>query len=89
MRPLLLALALSLASLSFAAAPALACRGTAEYPELEQKLAMSSLPAETKARLQREWSEGKALHDAAHADDDKAKMKQSLEILDRIRQQLE
>ncbi len=89
MRRLAFILASALATSTLATAPALACRGTAEYPAVEQEIAQSSLPADAKARLMQEWSEGKALHDAAHASDDKAKMKESLEILDRIKQQLE
>ena len=70
-------------------APALACRGTAEYPAVEQELAMSNLPAERKEQLMNELLEGKALHDAGHQQNDQGKMKESLQILDRIKQQLE
>lgn len=67
------------------ASEALACRGTAEYPELAAKLASASLPVDRKADLTRQLEEGRALHDKAHQQNDTGAMRESLKILDRIK----
>ena len=67
---------------------ALACRGTDEYPKLHAKLAASKLPEALKAPLFLEYQKGKALHDAGHEENDREKLKKSLEILDEINKQL-
>lgn len=67
------------------AVPALACRGSAEYPEVAAKLAAASLPADKKADLTRQLEEGRALHDKAHQQSDRGAMQESLKILDRVK----
>lgn len=70
------------------ASSALACRGTAEYPEIAARLAAASLPADRKAELDRQFEEGRALHDRAHQQNDTDAMRESLRILDHIKAEL-
>ncbi len=70
------------------ASSALACRGTAEYPQVAQQLAAASLPADQKMSLSRQLEEGRALHDRAHHQNDTRGMQESLRILDRIKASL-
>ncbi len=67
------------------ASSALACRGTAEYPEVAARLAAASLPADKKADLERQFEEGRAMHEKAHQQKDPDAMRESLKILDRIK----
>lgn len=67
------------------ASSALACRGTAEYPDVASRLAAASLPADRKADLTRQLERGRALHDRAHQQNDTGAMRESLTILDRIK----
>lgn len=67
------------------ASSAFACRGTDEYPEISAKLAASSLPADKKAELTRQLEDGRAMHDKAHQQNDKALMKDSLKVLDEVK----
>jgi hypothetical protein len=67
------------------ASEALACRGTAEYPQVAQQLASASLPADQKMSLSRELAEGRALHERAHQQNDTRSMQESLRILDRVK----
>ena len=70
------------------ASDALACRGTEEYPKLHAKLAASKLPEALKAPLFLEYQKGKALHQAGHDENDPEKIKESLEILEKIKKEL-
>ncbi len=86
--PTTLAIACGLV-LSMALAPqAFACRGTAEYPQVAAKLAASALPQDRKDALKRELDAGRALHDKAHQQNDTGAMRESLKILDRIKEAL-
>ncbi len=67
------------------ASGALACRGTAEYPQVAERLAAASLPADQRMSLARQLDEGRALHDRAHQQNDARSMQESLRILDRIK----
>lgn len=67
------------------ASDALACRGTAEYPQVAQQLASAALPADQKMSLSHQLVDGRALHDRAHQQNDTRGMQESLRILDRIR----
>lgn len=87
-KPFLRPAALLLGGLLFTvagASSALACRGTAEYPNVAAKLAAASLPADKKADLTRQLEDGRALHDKAHQQNDTGAMRESLKILDRIK----
>jgi len=66
-------------------APALACRGTAEYPEVAAQLAKLELHAEEKEALTKRLEEGDALHRKGHNLDDAEARKLSLKILDEIK----
>ena len=70
------------------AAPALACRGTVEYPELAVQLANADLPAEQKQTLATRLEEGEALHRKGHDNDDKNLRQESLSILDEIKAEI-
>jgi hypothetical protein len=65
--------------------PALACRGTAEYPELAAQLAKRDLPAEQKDAYGKKLKEGEALHRQGHDRDNKALRDESLKILDELK----
>jgi len=66
------------------ATPSLACRGTAEYPEVMAVLAEANLPEAQKAAYLQRLEEGAALHHQGHDSDDMALRQQSLAILDEI-----
>jgi len=66
-------------------APALACRGTAEYSQVKMKLATADLPAAEKASYGKRLEDGWALHQNGHHEKNKALRKQSLKILDEIK----
>jgi len=69
-------------------APAWACRGTAEFPEVEMQLAMADISdAERDAHAER-LQEGIALHDQGHELDSMELRQKSLEILDGIKAEL-
>ena len=67
------------------AAPAMACRGIAEYPEIAAQLANLDLPAEQKEALSKRLEEGVALHRKGHDIGDTELRKKSLKILDEIK----
>jgi hypothetical protein len=69
-------------------APAMACRGTAEYPEVAAQLAKAELPAEQKEALSKRLEEGEALHRKGHDTDDAEERKESLKILDEIKAEI-
>ena len=83
MRALLLAGAAVLVAM-----PALACRGTAEYPELAAQLAQLDLSAADKAAYAGALEEGAALHQRGHDVDSQALRLESLKILDDIKLKL-
>lgn len=67
------------------AAPAFACRGTAEYPETAAQLAESDLLPAQKEEFKKKLEEGEALHRRGHELNDAALRQESLKILDDIR----
>ncbi|MDT8345378.1 MAG: hypothetical protein RQ752_13225 [Thermohalobaculum sp.] len=73
-----------LVALGFAAAlaatPALACRGTAEYPQAQARLEVAQIDPAKKLDLMRRLEEGRKLHEAGHAAGDTGQMKQSLKV---------
>lgn len=71
-------------SLTAGASVAFACRGATGYPEVAQRLAAASLPADQKAALMQRLEDGRALHDRAHQQNDTRLMQESLTILDQI-----
>ena len=71
--------------IALVATPALACRGTAEYPEVAADIAQSTLTPERKKELLDQLSIGDALHKKAHREGDMMIMEESLGIIDGIK----
>ena len=71
------------------AAPALACRGTAEYPQLATQLEQSQKPPEHIAALMEQVRHGQSLHEVGHREGDISKMLSSLSILDALKVELD
>ena len=65
--------------------PALACRGTAEYPQAFKQLEKSNIPSERMKELMEQLSQGQSLHENGHRQGDMGKMGESLRMLDGIR----
>ena len=74
--------------IALVATPALACRGTAEYPEAADDIRQSTLTPERKKELLDQLSVGNALHKEAHRENDMMKMGDSIRILDGIKTQI-
>jgi hypothetical protein len=70
------------------AGPALACGGTAEYPQTAETLAQSSLTPERKAELEKSLQEGWTMHSESHEQGDGAKMGQSMQMLRQLQAQI-
>ncbi len=68
---------------------ALACRGTAEYPEVNEQLQSSTLSTERLDALLQQLTQGAAMHEEAHQEGDMSKMGQSIGILDGVKAQLQ
>ena len=68
--------------------PALACRGTAEFPAVADGITQSTLTPERKKELLDQLSVGDALHKEAHREGDMMIMEKSLGILDGIKAQI-
>ncbi len=83
MRTLILAGAL----IALVTTPALACRGTAEYPKAADDIAQSTLTPERKKDLLDQLNVGNALHKEGHRESDMMKMGKSIRILDGIKAQ--
>ncbi len=67
---------------------ALACRGTAEYPQVNEQLQSSTLSTERLDALLEQLTQGAAMHEEAHQEGDMSKMGQSIGILDGVKAQL-
>lgn len=66
------------------AAPALACRGTTEFPEALKQLEQSTVSSERLDDLRSQLIDGQALHKEGHRLGDGGKMGEALRILDGI-----
>ncbi len=64
--------------------PALACRGTDEFPQAFEQLEQSTVSAERMNELEQSLSEGQAMHEEGHSQGDGSKMGASLRILDQV-----
>ena len=84
MRTLILASVL----IALVSTPALACRGTAEFPAVVDSIMQSTLTPERKKELLDQLSVGDALHKEAHREGDMMKMGESIGILDGIKAQI-
>ncbi len=76
------------ACLILVSGPALACRGTTEYPQALEQLNQSKVPAERMKELLDQLSQGQAMHGEGHRQGDMGKMGQSLRILDSIKPEI-
>ncbi len=68
--------------------PALACRGTAEFPEVATQLEQSTISPERMDELIQRLSQGKAMHEEGHSQGDGSKMGVALGILDEIKREI-
>ncbi len=66
------------------AGPALACRGTTEFPQAFDQLEQSNVSPERKMELGEQLSQGQSMHENGHSQGDMGKMGGSLQILDEI-----
>ena len=64
--------------------PALACRGTDEFPQAFEQLDQSTISAERMQELRELLSRGQSLHNEGHSQGDGAKMGESLRFLDEV-----
>ena len=82
MRTLLLASA----CMVLIAGPALACRGTAEYPQIFIQLEQSKSSPERVEALMAMLSQGQTMHKEGHRQGDMGKLLTSLRILDELKE---
>ncbi len=68
---------------------ALACRGTTEFPQVNEQLQSSTLSPERLDALLKQLTQGAAMHEKAHQQGDMSKMGQSIGILDGVKAQLQ
>ncbi len=66
------------------AGPALACRGTTEFPQAFEQLEQSNVSEARKTELGEQLSQGQPMHEDGHSQSDMGKMSGSLQILDEI-----
>ena len=82
MRTLLLASA----CMVLIAGPALACRGTAEYPQISIQLEQSKSSPERVEALMAKLSQGQTMHKEGHRQGDMGKLLTSLRMLDELKE---
>ncbi len=66
---------------------AYACRGTEEFPQVIAILG-NLPPSEKKTEFSKALEKAQAIHEKAHQNDDKDKMRESLKILDGVKEEL-
>ncbi len=84
MRTLLLASA----CMVLIAGPALACRGTAEYPQIFTQLEQSKSSPERVEALMAMLNQGQTMHKEGHRQGDMDKLLTSLRILDELKESI-
>ncbi len=67
------------------AGPALACRGTAEYPQISIQLEQSKSSPERVEALMAMLNQGQTMHTEGHRQGDMGKLLTSLRILDELK----
>ena len=67
---------------------ALACRGTTEFPQVNQQLQSSTLSPERLDALLQQLTQGTLMHKQAHQQGDMSKMGQSIRILDDVKEKM-
>ncbi len=70
------------------AGPALACRGTTEFPQAFDQLEQSNVSPERKTELGEQLSQGQSMHEEGHSQGDMGKMGGSLQLLDEIMKEI-
>ncbi len=70
------------------AGPALACRGSAEYPQLATQLGQSQESPERVAALMEKLSQGQSMHQVGHRQGDMSKLLTSLRMLDDLKTEI-
>jgi len=68
--------------------PALACRGTTEFPEVSTQLQQSTISPERLSELMQRLSQGQAMHEEGHSQGDGAKMGAALVVLDEVKDEI-
>ena len=68
--------------------PALACRGTTEFPEVSTQLQQSTISPERLSELMQRLSQGQAMHAQGHDQGDGGKMSAALGILDAVKSEI-
>ncbi len=81
-------LLLTTACLVVISGPALACRGTAEFPEVSTQLQQSTISPERMNELKQRLSQGQAMHEQGHSQGDGGKMGAALGILDEVKSEI-
>ncbi len=84
---------IAIAGMVVVSGPALACRAVNEYPQVFQRLEELTISPGQRAELEERLGKGQAIHDQVIHDDsysqgDKEKMRESLRILDEIKQEI-
>lgn len=74
--------------ISLVTTPALACRGTSEFPAVADGITQSTLTPERKKEILDQLNVGNALHKESHREGDMMKMGESIRILDGIKRQI-
>ena len=82
------ALLLAGACIVMISGPALACRGTTEYPQAFNQLEQSNISSERMNELIEQLSEGQSMHEEGHRQSNMAKVGKSLRILDGIKPEI-
>ncbi len=68
------------------AGPALACRGTTEYPQISKQLEQSKSSPERVEALMAMLSQGQSMHREGHRQGDMGKLLASLRMLDELQE---
>ncbi len=68
---------------------ALACRGTAEFPQVSEQLQSSILSPGSLDTLLEQLTQGAAMHQEAHQQGDMGKMGRSIRILDDVKAKMQ
>jgi hypothetical protein len=70
------------------AGPALACRGTTEFPQAFEQLEQSNVSEARKKELREQLGQSQSMHEDGHSQGDMGKMGGSLQTLDEIMKEI-
>ncbi len=82
------ALLLAGACIVMISGPALACRGTTEYPQAFNQLEQSKISPERLNELIEQLTQGQAMHEKGHRQGNMAQIGKSIRILDGIKPEI-